>query len=106
MLLKRDASCFGKLILGLSSGVQLQQKRERLMTHRLLDHWELVQPGATEDGLQPNARGLDATLATRSLQCGSQLWPSQTSRLGRRCRNRQNGAGIWMRQSMWTTILK
>ena len=62
--------------------------QQSLVAHRLLDQWELVEPSAAEDRPQPNARGRDATLATSSLQCGSQLRPSQTRRLGRRRRNR------------------
>jgi hypothetical protein len=57
----------------LSDGLELLEESERLVPDRLLDQCQLTQRGATEDGLQANARNRDATLATGSLQGGAQL---------------------------------
>src|SRR6266508_120322 len=65
-----------------------------------------MQPGAAEDGLEPNAGGCDSTLSTGSPQRSLQLWPSQAGSLSWSRRDRQNGASIRMRQTTGPAVLE
>src|SRR5258707_320463 len=106
MLLKDESGCLGEVIARLVSGLELLAQGQRLVTHRIFNQLQLMQPGAAEDRLEPNAGGGNSTLPTSAPKRGLQLWTSQAGGLSWSRRNCQDGAGIRMRQSTRPAALK
>ena len=106
MLLKDESGCLGEVIGRLGGGLELLKQGQRLVTHRILNQLQLMQPGAAEDRLEPNAGGGNSTLSAGAPQRGLQLWTSQAGGLSWSRRDRQNSASIRMRQTTRTTALK
>jgi hypothetical protein len=106
MLLKHQSGCLGEVIGRLCGGLELLEQGQRLAAHSRLHHGQLMQPGAAEDGLEPNAGGSNSALPTGTPQRSLQLWTSQAGRLSwSRC-DRQHSTGIRMRQATRTAALE
>jgi hypothetical protein len=106
MLLKDESGYLGKVIGRLGGRLKLLQQGQRLAPHSFLNHWQLMQPGATEDRLEPNAGGRNPALPAGAPKRGLQPWTSQASGLSWSRRDRQDSASIRMCQATRTAALK
>ena len=66
MLLKHQSGCLGEVIGRLGGGLELLEQGQRLAPHSFFNHWQLMQPGTTEDRLEPNGGGSNSTLPAGS----------------------------------------